>query len=410
MEGDRVLISDNDASSSNFGSLSVQSNSSTPYTDAVNCKKKIMSHIKRPMNPFMVWSQMARKKIIERQPNVHNAEISIQLGMKWKTLTLEERKPYIEEAARLRELHIQEYPDYKYKPKKRQKTSTPGSKKKLTLNRFSSSNHSSPNSSASISTVSSTVSNTHSPSLNSDEYLGNLNSDSSSPFKNLEILLLSDSKTSKPTASGSSSHSMSPNISKDVQVSLHVPQAEKNHTNELLKIGNTENLDIAKDNSNVSNQSRNSFSPSLFENKITIDKKFRENLKGTKITLLEEVGGNCPVSTESVNSSSDKSGPKKGPNILQIDGSYTSGYICAVANASKDEWSETFDYLADNVLHNSNDAVKEIKELAQEYRALKEKCDNPDFEFDLPEYKIPSLSEVLGENWLSTEDRFNMDF
>ncbi|GFY50083.1 putative transcription factor SOX-14 [Trichonephila inaurata madagascariensis] len=409
MEGDRVILSDNDASSSNFGSLSVQSNSSTPYTDATNCKKKIISHIKRPMNPFMVWSQMARKKIIERQPNVHNAEISIQLGMKWKTLTLEERMPYIEEAARLRELHIQEYPNYKYKPKKKQKPSALGSKKKLTLNRFSFGNNSSPNSSGSISTVSSpTVYNTHSPSLNIDEYL--CNSNSSSPFKNLETLLLNDSKASKPIASGSSSHSMSPSISKNVQVSPHVTQTEKNHTNELLKVGNTENLDIAKKNSNVSNQSRNSFSPSLFENKITIDKKFRENLKGTKITVLEESGCNHPVSTKSVNSSPEKPGPKKRPVTIQVDGTYTSGYICAVSNASKDEWSETFDCLVDNVLNNSKDAVKKIKELAQEYRALKKECDNSDFEFDLPEYKVPSLSEILGENWLSTEDRFNMDF
>ncbi|GFV17686.1 putative transcription factor SOX-14 [Trichonephila clavipes] len=393
MEGDRVSLSDNDASSSNFGSLSVQSSSSTPYTDATNCKKKIISHIKRPMNPFMVWSQMERKKIIERQPNMHNAEISIQLGMKWKTLTLEERKPYIEEAARLRELHIQEYPNYKYKPKKRQKPSALGSKKKITLNRFSSVSYSSPNSSASISTVSSpTVSNTHSPSLNIDEYL--CNSNSSSPFKNLEMLLLNDSKASKPIASGSSSHSMSPSISKEVQISPHVTQAEKNHANELLKVGNTEN----------------SFSPSLFENKITIDKKFGENLKGTKITLLEEADCNHPVSTKSVNSNPDKPGPKKRPVTIQIDGCYTSGYICAVANASKFEWSETFDCLADNVLHTSKDAVKEIKELAQEYRALKKECDNSDFEFDLPKYKVPSLSEILGENWLSTEDRFNMDF
>lgn len=41
-------------------------------------------------------------------------------------LTEEERKPYIEEAERLRVLHSQEYPDYKYRPKKRSKSGSEG--------------------------------------------------------------------------------------------------------------------------------------------------------------------------------------------------------------------------------------------------------------------------------------------
>ncbi|GFS94722.1 transcription factor sem-2 [Nephila pilipes] len=414
MEPDQDLLSDNDTSSSTFGSFSSPSNSSTPYTDATNCKKKILSHIKRPMNPFMVWSQMARKKIVERQPNMHNAEISIQLGMKWKQLTLEERKPFIEEAARLRQLHIQEYPDYKYKPKKRQKScTTPGSKKKNNGNCASPGNHSSPNSSTNISTVSSpTVTHTRSPSLNSESYLSNPSPDVSSPFKNIEKLLLSDSKVSKPMTSSNTSQSIISNVSKDAQVSPNVSHHGKKHTNELLKVGNTENLDIAKKNSDVSNSPPKQFSH--FENKITIDKKFRENLRGTKITPLEEVFCNRLTSTESINSSlsmyHDKPSPKKKSIKLQIDRMYTSGSVCALANASKQEWSETFDFLVDNTHYNSKDAVKEIKKLAQEYRTLKDECDKSDSEFDFSEYKIPDLSEALGEYWIDTEDKFSMEF
>ena len=44
------------------------------------------------------------------------------LGKKWKTLTEEERAPYRAEAEKLRLLHQMEYPDYKYRPKKRQKS------------------------------------------------------------------------------------------------------------------------------------------------------------------------------------------------------------------------------------------------------------------------------------------------
>jgi transcription factor SOX4/11/12 (SOX group C) len=71
------------------------------------------------MNAFMVWSQIERRKICEIQPEMHNAEISKQLGKQWKTLTSEERTPFIQEAQRLRLLHIQEYPNYKYRPRKK---------------------------------------------------------------------------------------------------------------------------------------------------------------------------------------------------------------------------------------------------------------------------------------------------
>ncbi|CAF0770947.1 unnamed protein product [Brachionus calyciflorus] len=83
--------------------------------------KKIVSHIKRPMNPFMVWSQIERRRIKEFAPDIHNAEISKHLGAKWKLMSKQEREPYIREAERLRQVHSQEHPDYKFRPKKKQK-------------------------------------------------------------------------------------------------------------------------------------------------------------------------------------------------------------------------------------------------------------------------------------------------
>jgi transcription factor SOX4/11/12 (SOX group C) len=79
------------------------------------------------MNAFMVWSQLERRKIIEVTPDKHNAEISKELGRRWKLLSESLRKPYIDEAERLRILHQKEYPDYKYKPRKKAKSSSTSS-------------------------------------------------------------------------------------------------------------------------------------------------------------------------------------------------------------------------------------------------------------------------------------------
>ncbi|CAD7077030.1 unnamed protein product [Hermetia illucens] len=103
-----------------FGSQLVDKNSSTPYTDATQTKKHSPGHIKRPMNAFMVWSQMERRKICEVTPDLHNAEISKTLGARWQTLTKEQKEPYVQEAEKLRKLHSKEYPDYKYRPRKKQ--------------------------------------------------------------------------------------------------------------------------------------------------------------------------------------------------------------------------------------------------------------------------------------------------
>lgn len=108
------------SSSCSFGSLLVSPTSRTPYSDATQCKKPT-KHVKRPMNAFMVWSQIERRKISEVQPDIHNAEISKYLGQQWKKMSEHDRQPFIEEAERLRQLHGQEYPDYKYRPRKRAK-------------------------------------------------------------------------------------------------------------------------------------------------------------------------------------------------------------------------------------------------------------------------------------------------
>lgn len=91
-----------------------------PYSDVQIPKKD--SHIKRPMNSFMVWAQSARRKLAEQYPHVHNAELSKMLGKLWRMLSASEKQPYVDEAARLDKRHKEDNPDYKYRPRRRQKS------------------------------------------------------------------------------------------------------------------------------------------------------------------------------------------------------------------------------------------------------------------------------------------------
>ncbi|XP_054721220.1 uncharacterized protein LOC129231000 [Uloborus diversus] len=372
-----------DGSSSSSSPLSyynMDTPSSTPYTDAIKCRK-VVDHVKRPLNPFMVWSQIERRKLVHYNQDLHNAEISKLLGKRWRQLTAEERRPFIDEAERLRLLHVQEFPEYKYKPKpkKNPRNPTPLKPRPAILSKPNLQKKKAPCQS-------------FPPAPELPIFALRVPETPSSKYKLVNTLhrkILPNPQNFLPNPQ------ILPNPQKIYQNSLHNPQLNTNQDSTEVKNRNYE-LSFQIDQTFQGNAStskgtvgfnkRKSYLPATYADSSQISKNSNE--------LSFRLPADCDLTyTE------DAQVLWSNEYSLCVPEETSSSPISADACSSGENWSKLFDDVTKNCKKQYANAKDEIANIAKTYFALKNMESELIAQSPVPIDPCPTMTELVGENW-----------
>lgn len=77
----------------------------------LNC----LTNMSRVLPPPQKTNNLVRRLLL-------TAVVASPAGAEWKLLSENEKRPFIDEAKRLRAMHMKEHPDYKYRPRRKPKT------------------------------------------------------------------------------------------------------------------------------------------------------------------------------------------------------------------------------------------------------------------------------------------------
>ncbi|KAJ5298919.1 Small-subunit processome Utp12 [Penicillium atrosanguineum] len=112
------LLTTNDLALRDSSSSSSRGSSPRMSKEISWCLCKPDPKIPRPRNSFILYRQHYQAAVVHQNPGLSNPDISKIIGRQWKALSDEEREKWNSLAREEKDRHQQQYPDYRYQPKR----------------------------------------------------------------------------------------------------------------------------------------------------------------------------------------------------------------------------------------------------------------------------------------------------